>query len=355
MIKHSHLSNGLLNFTAALVSIYLVVYILMIGRALFIPLVVAIVIWYMMIRLATVFGRLPIIGERMPTSLAYIFALITTGYIVYLFITLISTSIYGIIDQAPLYQAKIDQLLEMINSWTGSQLEINKLIANINLPSFFSNLALTLTNIASNLGVIFVYVLFLSLEYKTFDQKLKACAKTQKQLSTSRDIISHIGNDINAYLRIKTGVSLLTGLLSYAALFAFAIPYAQFWALIIFILNYIPTIGSIIAVGITLLVVSVQFNLLAPFLLLGGILIAIQFIVGNLIEPRLMGRNLNLSPLVILLSLAFWGSIWGVVGMFLCVPLMTIINITLSKFESTRMLSVLFAADPGMITKSENN
>lgn len=350
MEKHAHLASGLINFTAALIAISLSVYILIIGRSLLIPFMLAIVIWYMMTRFASLFSHIPIVGIKVPDGLAYLLAIITTGYIVYLFINLISSSIYGIIDQAPLYQAKIQQLLVMINQWAGSELDINKLLGKIDLPAFFSNLALTLTNVASNLGVIIIYVMFLSIEYKSFDDKVRAMTNSTAQLATSQAILEQVGNDINAYMRIKTGVSFITGVFSYTALAAFGIPYAQFWALLIFILNYIPTIGSIIAVGITLLAISIQFHSYVAFFTLTALLITIQFVVGNIVEPRLMGRNLNLSPLVILLSLAFWGSIWGVVGMFLCVPLMTILNIVLSRFESTRMIAVLLAADPNMIT-----
>lgn len=346
MEQKPHLASGLINFTAAAILIVLTIYILVIGNAILLPLAVAIVIWYIMTRFAAVFSGLPVIGHKMPKGLAIFFAVIATLYIVYVFFTLVSSSINGIIEQAPLYQAKINQLIALINQWFHTDFEIRQLVSKINIPSLFSNLAVTLTNIASNLGVILVYVLFLGLEYQTFDGKIRAMSKSAKSLATTRAIINQIGNDINAYLRIKTGMSMLTGVLTYASLTAFAIPYAEFWALLIFVLNYIPTIGSIIAVAITLLAVSVQFTSYTTFAILAGLLIGIQLVVGNIIEPRLMGKNLNLSPLVILLSLAFWGSIWGVIGMFLCVPLMTIINIILSKFESTHRLAMMFAANP---------
>lgn len=352
MSQHSSLSDGLLNFTAVLIVIFLSVYILIIGTSILLPLVVSIVIWYMMIRLTAFFSKVPFTGIKVPKPLAALFSIIATAYIIYLFVLLISNSIYGIIDQAPLYQAKVNDTLHKVNTWFGTKLELNNLATNINFTSLFSNLAVTLTNIASNLGLILVYVLFLSLEYKTFDTKLKAMSRTEKRFQSSKATFEQIANDINAYMRIKTGVSLLTGLASYIALKSFGVPYAQFWAFLIFILNYIPTIGSIVAIAITLLAISVQFSSLTTFLLLTSILIAIQFIVGNIMEPRWMGKNLNLSPLVILLSLAFWGSIWGVIGMFLCVPLMTMINIVLSKFESTKMLALLFAAEPDILDQS---
>ena len=118
----------------------------------------------------------------------------------------------------------------------------------------------------------------------------------------------------------------------------------MFWALLIFLLNYIPTIGSIIAVGLILLVVSIEFSSLYVFISFSVILIAVQFVMGNIIEPKFTGSGLNLSPMVILLSLAFWGSLLGIIGMFLCVPLMTIANIILMSFEKTRPAAILFSA-----------
>lgn len=349
--KDKHVHIGMLNFTAALVSVCLTVYILVIGSSILIPLVVAIVIWYLMIRLSASFSRTPIVGSKMPNALALILAILATVLIVVLFIQLVSTSINGIIEQAPLYQQKIRELVNWINSLFAAHLDINKLVSGLNFASIFSNVALTLTNIASNLGLITVYVIFLLLEYKTFNSKIRAMTSNEKSYKTTQEIISQITNDINTYMKIKTGVSLLTAILSYSVLYMFGIEFAQFWAVLIFILNFIPTIGSFIAVGVTLIAVSIQFTTLTMFAFLAAMLILIQLVVGNFIEPRLMGRNLNLSPIVILLSLAFWGSIWGVIGMFLCVPLMTIINIVLSKFESTRFLAVLFAADPDVMVK----
>jgi len=340
---------GMLNITAALIFISLTVYILIIGRSILLPLVVAIVIWYLLIRLVALFSKIPLTDVEIPLWISLILAVLVTGFIVHVFISLISHSIYGIIEQAPQYQAKVKALIAWVNKLLGANLQINKLFQNINFTSIFSNLAVTLTNVASNIGIIIVYVLFLVLEYKTFDSKIKVISGDDKKYATAREIIDHISFDINAYMKIKTGASLLTAVTSFIALYAFGISYAQFWAVLIFILNFIPTIGSIIAVAVTLLAVSIHFDSLSMFALLAVIMIGVQFIVGNILEPKWMGKNLNLSPIIILLSLAFWGSIWGIVGMFLCVPLMTMLNIILSKFESTCALAAIFAADPRMI------
>ncbi len=140
-------------------------------------------------------------------------------------------------------------------------------------------------------------------------------------------------------------MSVLTGVLSYLILISFGLHNAEFWAIFIFLMNYIPTVGSLVSLVLTLLAMAVQITSLLMLLALAGALTAVHILVGNVIEPRYMGIHLNLSPLVILLSLAIWGSIWGVIGMLLCVPGMTMINIILANFPTTKPIAILLSAD----------
>jgi predicted PurR-regulated permease PerM len=112
---------------------------------------------------------------------------------------------------------------------------------------------------------------------------------------------------------------------------------------LIFLLNFIPSIGSIIATIFPTILALVDGNSLWPFIIVGGGITALQFAIGNIIEPRLMGNTLNLSPLIILLSLALWGSIWGVAGAVLCVPITVICTIVCSYFPTTRPIAVLLS------------
>jgi predicted PurR-regulated permease PerM len=123
------------------------------------------------------------------------------------------------------------------------------------------------------------------------------------------------------------------------------VDFASFWAVLIFLLNFIPTIGSIIATAFPSLLALVQFETAGPFFITISILTAIQFSIGSLIEPKLMGNRLNLSPLVILLSLGLWGSIWGIPGMFLCVPITVIIMIICAYFPETRPIAVALSGN----------
>ncbi len=113
----------------------------------------------------------------------------------------------------------------------------------------------------------------------------------------------------------------------------------------VFFFYYIPTVGSILAIIAPALLTLVQFDHLTPFLIVLFVFGTIQVVTANVIEPAIMGRSLNLSPLVVIVSLVLWGTIWGVVGMFLCVPIMVVALIVLAQFETTRPVAVLLSAD----------
>lgn len=346
MNSKNGLNTRLINFTTALVAVTLVVYILIVGSSILLPVIVAVIIGYFIIQLIAAFSKIPGTKITIPSPIAAMLSLIATALIIYGLTSMLSNSLGGIISEASRYQARLVSLLNHVNEILPYKINVSQLMQKISLPSLFSNLARSLTNLTGNIVVIIVYVVLLLLEYKTFHSKLKFLCRNEKRYQAAEAITDRVSNDVNIYLKVKTGASLLTALLTYITLLSFGIQYAQFWAVLIFILNFIPTVGSIVAIIITLLAVSIQLTTLSSFFILTGLLVAIQFIVGNLIEPRFMGKSLNLSPLVILIALAFWGAIWGVLGMLLCVPLMTILNIVLAKFESTRAIPMLLSANP---------
>ena len=144
---------------------------------------------------------------------------------------------------------------------------------------------------------------------------------------------------------VKTAMSLVVAGVSWVIMALIGIDFSGFWAVLIFTLNFIPYIGSFIAIVFPAALTLVQFESVGLFLVTASALTAAQFAVGSLLEPRVMGRSLNLSPVVILLALALWGSVWGIVGAILCVPLTVIMMIVFSRFESTRPAAILLSLD----------
>src|SRR6266851_2683624 len=150
---------------------------------------------------------------------------------------------------------------------------------------------------------------------------------------------------IGVYIRIKTTLAVATAAFAYTVMASVGIDFAAFWAVMVFFFYYIPTVGSILAIAAPAVLALVQFDHLTPFLIVLLVFGTIQIVTANVIEPTIMGRTLNLSPLVVIVSLVVWGTIWGVVGMFLCVPIMVVALIVLAQFETTRPLAVLLSAD----------
>ncbi|MCW8835919.1 MAG: AI-2E family transporter, partial [Rhodospirillales bacterium] len=211
--------------------------------------------------------------------------------------------------------------------------------------SMIGEVAGSLTSLAGNAGIILIYVLFLLIEQRTFDQKLTHLFTNRDKERKTREILGHIQEDIQAYLWIKTLTSLLTGAIAYGILLLVGVDYAAFWAFIIFLLNYIPTIGSLVATTFPALLALVQFDTTIPAIIVIISLGAVQFAIGNLLEPRMMGRSLNISPLIVLLSLALWGNVWGVVGMFICVPITVALMIVCANFPETRPIAVMLSGN----------
>jgi predicted PurR-regulated permease PerM len=167
-------------------------------------------------------------------------------------------------------------------------------------------------------------------------------------------MFSKIDHSVQQYVALKTLVSLATGILSYFSLLFIGVDAPAFWAFLIFVLNYIPNIGSLIATLFPAIFALFQFGELTQGFLVLLIVGSIQMVIGNFAEPRIMGNSLNISPLVVLLTLAVWGVMWGITGMLLSVPITIILIIIMAEFPSTRPVAILLSQD-GQLNKSEED
>jgi AI-2 transport protein TqsA len=158
-------------------------------------------------------------------------------------------------------------------------------------------------------------------------------------------VLQEMTDKIGAYITIKTMVSLLTGLLAYLLCWAFGVEFALFWATLAFLLNYIPTLGAIVASVPPILLAMVQLHSWAALAAFAGLFAVMQVILGQVLEPRLMGTRLAIKPVALLLGLIFWGVLWGIPGMFLATPLLAFLHILSSYFNFSRGFEHLLAAD----------
>jgi AI-2 transport protein TqsA len=158
-------------------------------------------------------------------------------------------------------------------------------------------------------------------------------------------VFNRVTRGIKRYLWIKTIMSFITGGLSYVILKYYSVEFAEFWGLMFFLLNFIPTVGSAIAVVLASLLTLLQFDGYWVFIQVAALLVCVQFLIGNIVEPRYMGQTLNLSPFVVIVALTFWGTIWGVEGMFLSVPFTASLVIVCSNIPNLRWIAILLSSD----------
>ena len=339
--------SRLLSFALFFIVAALSVYLLVSGRELLIPFAIAVIVWYVINAMARAYGRVPFGSHHAPRWLTLSVALLTVLALLLLLVEMIGSNFTAVSTAAPQYQANFEALIHKAAQLFGLEHTptITQMIDQIDTKTVLVRLGSAAAGVAGNIGVIVIYVAFLLIEQGSFDRKMTALFPEPEREQAARKLLGRIQSDVQTYIWIKTLLSLLTGGVSYVFLTAVGVDFAEFWAVIIFFLNYIPTVGSILGVIFPALLALVQFPSFGPFLIIAVGLSTAQMIIGNVLEPRMMGHSLNMSPLVVILSLAIWGSIWGVAGMFLCVPLTVIMMIVFAQFPQTRPIAIALSSD----------
>ena len=343
-------------FASSFIVVALTVLLLVEGRDLLIPLAVAIVVWYVLNALANFYRRLCLGAWHPPGWLCMTASILTVLLALALAAEMIGGNVAAVSAAAPQYQVNLERLIARGAAVAGfaQPPDIAHVFEEINLRALAAGFAGAVAALpawarqavaafAGNFGIILIYVVFLLAEQSSFDGKLRALFPDDAHCEDVRGLLHRMQVQIQTYLAIKTLMSVATGAISFVILFAVGVDFAAFWGFVIFLLNYIPTIGSLLGIVLPALLTLVQFPTFGPFfVVLAGIGLT-QIVIGNVVEPKLMGTQLNISPLVVILSLALWGSIWGVAGMFLCVPLMVILMIAFAYFEKTRPIAILLS------------
>jgi predicted PurR-regulated permease PerM len=213
------------------------------------------------------------------------------------------------------------------------------------LPQIAGYIGSSLAGIATSLGMVLIYVIFMFVEQSSFSKKIDAMPLSKLKSKKLRFILNSIDENMKKYLFTKTFISGATGLCAYILLRIIGLEYASVWAFIIFILNYIPTIGSILACALPIAFALISSDTWHLPLFTAISLIGLEVVFGNIIDPKLTGKTLNISTLAILINLVFWGMIWGAAGMFFSVPILAAVYITTAQFESTRWIATLLSTD----------
>lgn len=294
---------------------------------------------------------------KLRTARVIAILLVTGGFIG--FIALIGNGVAEFGRDAGSYEDKINALISDAYRVAGMNKSptLTELLFNERGQQFFATIANSVSGLSGDLMLILIYVAFLFTAQSGWSHKLDNIFPVPER----REQVRAIGNDarvgIERYLWVQTLISALITLLSYASLLALGVQNALFLSALIFVLNYIPTVGSIAAALVPPLFALVQPAIpawvpgVAPegsyvySAIVFGVVSFWQFSIGNFVQPRMMGDSLNLSALVVLLALAIWGVIWGIPGMFLSAPLTVLMMILFAQSKETQWIAILLSAD----------
>ena len=337
------------------------IFILWIGRSIFIPLLFATFLWYLLNAISAYYRRImpcyksgfcTIALKKFYNFLSIILSFATVGGIIYLFATQIRPMLSELYNATPILQQKLFVFSEYISKEIGIGIDINLMP---NLPEIAGYIGSSLASLATSTGMVLIYLVFMFVEQSSFNKKIDAMPISKLKSKKLRYILSSIDENMKKYLFTKTFISGATGLCAYILLHFIGLEYASVWAFIIFILNYIPTIGSILACALPIAYALISGDTWHLPVLTAVSLIAVEVIFGNILDPKLTGKTLNISTLAILINLVFWGMIWGPAGMFFSVPILVALYITTAQFSSTRWIATLLSCDGKIPDETQND
>lgn len=281
--------------------------------------------------------------HKVPQGLAITIVFVFILAVMFFFGEMIGSSLSSFSGNLAKYEASLqvmgNQLIELFRGG-GMELSMDRITAQLEpekIMTITAGILGQLSKLMGNALTILFLVLFMILETDSVKEKIKAIFYNS---ASSVTYLNTISKNIRHYLFIKTLTSLMTGILIWIGLMILGIDYAIIWALIAFLLNYIPTIGSIIAAVPALLFALIQQGVDGALWVL-GIYLVVNLVIGSVVEPRMMGKGLGLSTFVVFFSLIFWGYILGTTGMFLSIPLTMSIKIMLEQSPRTVWLAVL--------------
>lgn len=332
---------------AYLILVWIIGYLLIVGKNLLMPVIMAIFIWNLLNTLNAIILKIPIIGARLPYWLSMVFSLLVVAGLFSVLVNIITNNVNEVIGASSRYQANLTHIFHSIDHYYSVKLlnGVDGFLKKMDVQTILVNFYSVFTSLMGSAVLIAIYVVFLFVEQHFFQQKINALFPQPAHRLLVDRIISQIVKDIQTYLGLKTVMGMITATASWLIMRLVGLDFAEFWALLIFFLNYIPNIGAIVATAFPALLALIQFQSWGPFMIITSGIVTVQFVIGNLVEPRFLGKSLNLSPLVILFMLGLWGLIWGILGMFLSVPITVMMMIVFSHFDTTRPIAILLSQD----------
>jgi AI-2 transport protein TqsA len=312
-------------------------FILVIGKDLLIQLTFALLFWFLIKGMRNAMQGLPFIGKFVPRWIWTSLSIVILFGVIVVVINLILSNLASLESNTAVYTKNAQEFSMQIQEYVGIDLSqyLPDFMESGQLRKLISQAAGTLSSGLSATFMVIIYAMFMFTEESNFSEKITNVIEDNTNRTHVREALSEIDASTMNFLGLKTLIGLITGGASYIILYFIGIDAALFWAFLIFLFNYIPFVGSLIATLFPSIFAIFQFGDLYHPLMIFGLIEVVQILVGNVLEPRVMGKSLNLSSLVVIISLSFWSALWGIPGAFLSIPLTVVMVIIFKQFKPT--------------------
>ena len=324
-------------------------WVLHIGQDIFIPIIFSVLVGFVIIGMTRMLAKVPVLGPRLSIQVRYIVAALIMAVGLVSVVWLLFANVGRAVALAPQYQDSLLNSIQNLAVTLGLESEPSwkslrqQFLAQVSIQRLVGGTLGSVLSIVATLIVVFLYVAFLLVEQRSFAAKIKNISDDPGQVAFIRQMITNVNGKIGTYLALKTLLSVVLGILSWAIMAFFGMEFAVFWGVLIALLNYVPYIGSFLSVFLPAVFAILQFGNLNSVLAVMVPLSIVQFANGNFLAPYLMGNSLNLSPFVILVSLTVWSALWGIPGAFLAVPMTAVMVMIFAEFPGTRPFAVLLS------------
>jgi AI-2 transport protein TqsA len=330
-----------------LVTLVILLGLLWFGRGLLIPIVVATFLLILTMALIDRLDSVTIAGHSVPRRIARVLSIVFMVLAVLGLGSLVSNQAAAISEAAPRYAERIADLKIQIDSFLGPDrvASLQRAIAEADVNSLLADFAASAGGAIGNVVLILLYFAFMLAERGAFFAKIPRLCATDDGAQRLTDSMESISVGVQQYVWINTLTSGMSSILAFVVLKVVGVDFAVVLALLVFLLSFIPTLGSFLCLVTLVLAALLQFDTVTPALIVAVVYGGGDAIIGNIVQPKLQGKSLNMSSLMVMVALAFWGMMWGGVGAFMAVPLTVVIMIVCSQVPALRAFAILLSSD----------
>lgn len=339
-------------YTGFIIAVAATIWVLNVASGVLQPMVIALFVWLLLNVTARAVQRLLSRAGIESSRIAKAVSALLIVLAVVWFGLLLSQSAATLAAQLPVYEERLDGILATLaeEAAIDQALNVRSLMGRIEVAPAVLNVAGSAAGFVGSLVIVLIYIAFINKEAGAAEAKLAAMLSSPAKRKEAAQLTKRIFTDIETYMGVKVVIGLAQAVPTWIVLALLGVDAAVFWAVLIFMVSFIPTIGTLIGIAFPALMTLVQFETLVPFFITLATLLPVQLAATNVLEPAMMSKSLNLSPLVVFFGIFAGGAVWGITGALVIVPILSMAALMFAHIPSLRWVAIMLSSDGSLET-----